>query len=150
MFILLRDNLSSGFEKPSLKERIIQVNQKNELEEMNVEKFKGMINDFKVIQEYVEETKQTILGIHKSVSEIEAGIGTMIDMIKPEKKHCSYSILRKWGSVVETAKQVNQAIELLEMNGASKNRLYYIHNQLSQHILKNAAFLYRLFKQCCR
>ena len=38
LFILLRDNLSSGFEKPSLKERIIQVNQKNELEEMNVEK----------------------------------------------------------------------------------------------------------------
>ena len=65
LFILLRDNLSSGFEKPSLKERIIQVNQKNELEEMNVEKFKGMINDFKVIQEYVEETKQAISGIHK-------------------------------------------------------------------------------------
>ena len=42
LFILLRDNLSSGFEKPSLKERIIQVNQKNELEEMNVEKFKGI------------------------------------------------------------------------------------------------------------
>ena len=88
MFILLRDNfLSSVLEKPSLKERIIQVNQNNELEEMNVEKLKGMINEFKVIQEYVEETKQAILGIHKSVSEREAGIGTMIDMIKPEKKH---------------------------------------------------------------
>ena len=141
LFILLRDNLSSGFEKPSLKERIIQANQKNKLEEMNVEKLKGMINELKVIQEYVEETKQAILGIHKSVSEREAGIGTMIDMIKPEKKHCSYSILRKWVFVVETEKQVNQAIEILEMNGANKNRLYYIHNQLSQHILKDADFL---------
>ena len=137
LFILLRENLSSGFEKPSLKERIIQVNQKNELEEMNVEKLKGMINEFKVIQEYVEETKQAILGIHKSVSEREAGIGTMINMIKPEKKHCSYSILRKWVSVVETEKQVNQAIEIYEMNGSYKNRLYDIHNQLSQHILKD-------------
>ena len=58
LFILLRDNLSSGFEKPSLKERIIQVNQKNKLEETNVENLKGMINEFKVIQYYVEETKQ--------------------------------------------------------------------------------------------
>ena len=48
----------------------------------------------------------------------------MIDMLKQEKKLCSHSILRKWVSVLETEKQVNQAIEILEMNGANKDRLY--------------------------
>ena len=84
VLLLLRDTLSSGLEKPSLKERKLQKNQKRELEELIYEKLKGMIKEFRVIQEYVKETKQTILDTHKPVSEIEAGLGTVIDKVREE------------------------------------------------------------------
>ena len=71
LLVLLRDESSSGLEKPSLKERLLQSNQQNDLEALNV------------FQEYVEETKRAIFDTHTLVSEREA----VIDNVGG---HCSY------------------------------------------------------------
>ena len=79
LLVLLRGELSSGLEISSLKERLLQSNQQNELEALNV------------FQEYVEETKQAIFNTHKSVKEREAVIGTVVDNVRGE----SLQLLRK-------------------------------------------------------
>ena len=43
-----------------------------------------MINEFRVFQEFVEETQEAILDTHKSLSEREAGICTMMDKERDE------------------------------------------------------------------
>ena len=50
LFVLMRDTISSGLEKPSIKERNLQKNHNRELKELGYEKLKGMIKEFRVIQ----------------------------------------------------------------------------------------------------
>ena len=88
VLILLRDTLSSGLEKSSLNERILQKNHKRDLEELSYERLKGMIEfmikEFRVSQENVKETKQAMLDTHNSVSEREAGLSTLVDNVRKE------------------------------------------------------------------
>ena len=53
---------------------LVLINQQNELEALNDEKLKAMPNEFRVFQEYIEETQEAILDTHRQLSEREAGI----------------------------------------------------------------------------